>query len=83
MSTIIWDGLEWKEVVKANPRVGGGGWMRRPALRNAIWRITNEVGTRAPWRLSDLRMFYDRACQVAQDGQVVDSGYFFEIASET
>ena len=64
----IWDGEKWGSDPEMSPEevtlegLGGGGWQRRPAAANTIWRVENLDFVSEGWVLSELEFHSDPSC---------------------
>ncbi|CAJ1349731.1 unnamed protein product [Effrenium voratum] len=62
------------DVVHAFHGVSGGGWSKRPATFDTLWRVTNLEVTLGRWSLSELHFFEDVLCTFPVTGQAFSIG---------
>ena len=64
----IWDGAKWGSDPEMSPEeetldgLGGGGWQRRPAAAETIWRIENLDFVPEGWVLYELEFYKEPSC---------------------
>lgn len=82
-----WDGVRWKEddpeLLPTEIRfegLGGGGWQRRPASKDSMWRIENFDIVPQGWGIRELEFYTQGNCNAGTNvsGAPIASGYIPE-----
>eukprot|EP00931_Biecheleriopsis_adriatica_P123985 TRINITY_DN9905_c0_g1_i2.p1 TRINITY_DN9905_c0_g1~~TRINITY_DN9905_c0_g1_i2.p1 ORF type:complete len:2023 (-),score=270.08 TRINITY_DN9905_c0_g1_i2:1163-7231(-) len=79
----IWEGDRWKlddpetsQQEVSFDGLGGGGWQRRPAADNTLWRVENLVNVPEGWAITELEFHADSVCEDSKiSGEPISSGF--------